>query len=1573
MKSARTWWWMVLFVVFTLPLSVKGVLAIDEKVCLLGGECFGVHDSDEKSNLFIQWSEDKAGGLTEHEFWFSIDNKNWLFSKQVSLSGIVNETKYGRTASNIRIDHWEMTDRIVPTFSEKCVPRLVIDKENSTTYEVKDCTTTTGSKIVQEPAWVSITQPTKEKAKRIESNKVIRSLPAGNRDYYRIRFTSEPNTAGSLFLADSESGEVFHPSFNTTYNYCREFNLSTMYVENNSVMLNLSSANFNLSGAKPDLTDVRALTGTCTEYGTGELGITILQKTATNAYIAVRTRNATNRISLWYNTTGTPNNITSWSAGGIGGDGNDDGVSAYTDTGGTWAESGGIYQSTTASNYDGTYQALARQHFKAGEVTLLARFSNGDDETGLWIGNNSGSTGTNPVLQAHYTQRQSNANYRLLKDSSGTALCTIGSMAAQTGIEQRLVLNGSAVGIKNMTIAQGADSGESCLSTDTTYLSDTNARYFGMRTYFTGTNYAPLDWWFAYASPEPVLAVTVNSGEIFVASIPYTPDSQKPAVKIPFVNPSSGVQGTKFVINASVTDDNRTDRVMAEISAPNGTGWNLSLYNASGDEWNNSWTSSIVDIHGNYSIRFIANDTTNNINRTTNTTFVLTDDAEPSVTFISVAPSNGVQGQQFVVSVNVTDNIPDTSRVSQVWANITKPDATYTTTRMTNGSGTTYNMTFDSAAQGTGTYNIVFIANDSSNNINISILASFVVALNDTQPPNVTGLLVTPASGTQGIAFRINATIKDNNITVTTLAEITPPNGSAWNLTLINDSSTDDQYNNTWASSITDREGTYQARIIAIDSAGNTNRSINTSFILYDVTVPLAIAGSVSPSVGKQGQAFNISINATDNIDDNSRISTVRANITYPNGSYQTVTLTNGSGTRYNGSWDSTTQKSGTYTITFLVNDSSNNLNDSITTSLFLELNDTQPPNVTTLHVLPSSGVQGTLFRLLANITDNNVTDQVWANVSVPTNSSTFTIRMTGTGTEYNASWTSSITDLQGTYSVTILANDSSNNINKTINTTFTLTDLTAPTLSGINISPSIDYPGALIKIGINASDNIPDNSRISQAWINVTLPYGVTQTFRLSNGSGIAYNATFSNSSSGGTYSVLFIVNDSSNNVATLSSNFSIYHAMLNVTAKNILDGSTVGNFSINITRDGYSSYFTTTSTYIEAPVSNQTHTIYILHPDYATNNETVTIVPVQTNLSFLLYTTNSVNFTFYDADNLSILKGINVSFELISAAESLNQTTDTGTKYIDSLTPNAYVVRYSANGYPQRFNYFSVSNRSFQVLNLYLGGAETLTNMTATVTDEVSQPVEGAIIKVLKYNSVTNAYTVQEAVITNFEGITSFRASLNTEFYKFIIEKPAGTIRKETNPTYLYSTQINFQISLGEGVASRYFTIEGTPTNVSFNNNTNNFKFTYSDSGSTVTKGCLRVYQKTINGESLYNQSCVSSGTATILIQANQINGTTWIGKGYLTFGDAEDFVGSALWTFGKPNITAKMGLLLIVFLSLLLAGIGRWSPAVAAVLVPLPWVAGSAIGLIDFPMYASLGFQIIGFIIAWVVSDR
>lgn len=464
-------------------------------------------------------------------------------------------------------------------------------------------------------------------------------------------------------------------------------------------------------------------------------------------------------------------------------------------------------------------------------------------------------------------------------------------------------------------------------------------------------------------------------------------------------------------------------------------------------------------------------------------------------------------------------------------------------------------------------------------------------------------------------------------------------------------------------------------------------------------------------------------------------------------------------------------------------------------------------------------------------------------------------------------------------------------------------------------------------------------------------------------------YNITITSDN----YTTLNYINYDTTN--DLVANLTYYKARFKASNKFIsnIDNSTLQGFNI--------SFYNKNTTTIEKTANSTSGTITV---DLAWNNTyNITIHPSGHEIKYITITTdtdyilsdliyffskNSFNFIFLDEENKSLASNINL--DLISDVFSQNYTAQNGTIYIDLLTPSLYALRYTSPSYNQKFYYYNLTANSFNNITLYLNKG---TNVTATIYDEKGDKLEDAYVKVLRFDLATNSYIPREIAKTDFAGESTIHLILNTEFYKFLVYYPFSTLLKTTSPSYITSTSLSLSVDLNLPFGDTYFSSNNVDYSLTYNTDSSNFRFSYSDTASKVTTGCLEVYTLSVRGDKLYDSSCVNSDTSTILVSAPAVNGTTYEAKGYTTINDERVLLDSKTVVFDATQIGGDLGLLLVAFLTILFTMIAYYSIPTALIISPLPMFMGSLMNIVDIPMQVVIPLELMCVVLAITISKR
>ncbi len=310
-----------------------------------------------------------------------------------------------------------------------------------------------------------------------------------------------------------------------------------------------------------------------------------------------------------------------------------------------------------------------------------------------------------------------------------------------------------------------------------------------------------------------------------------------------------------------------------------------------------------------------------------------------------------------------------------------------------------------------------------------------------------------------------------------------------------------------------------------------------TLFLVFGMWLVLAQI-SVTPESFSVNETVNYNYNITvANSNGGQDANITQVNITLP-GEFTFTINTNESNATFETFTNTTTVLSWTNTSEYLINGSDSawfsfnttsntpgdynftitvvNGTDSYEENVSVQINDTIAPAVTIVSPSDNANLSGTGVLLNASVTDSGTIDTVFFNISNSTFSQTYTATNTSL-TSWNATLDTTALSC-GDYNITVVGNDSVNNINNTEYVTITI-DNTAPTIS---------------------------LSKSSSTRISITVDYSCTDSLSgvdsctLSSSAGSVSGSTISELSCGTEYTITVDTQDNEANTATTSEEMS-------------------------------------------------------------------------------------------------------------------------------------------------------------------------------------------------------------------------------------------------------------------------------------------------------------------------------------------------------------------------------------------------------------------------------------------------
>ncbi|MBI3413132.1 MAG: hypothetical protein HY051_03565 [Candidatus Aenigmarchaeota archaeon] len=313
--------------------------------------------------------------------------------------------------------------------------------------------------------------------------------------------------------------------------------------------------------------------------------------------------------------------------------------------------------------------------------------------------------------------------------------------------------------------------------------------------------------------------------------------------------------------------------------------------------------------------------------------------------------------------------------------------------------------------------------------------------------------------------------------------------------------------NFTWSNSSVASGAIVAWQIIATDAAGNAHATALRTFVA-DNDGPLA--GFITPvNEANVSNMFTVNVSVNDSL---SGVTVVYLNISYeaptgPISGISNITLSQGVSGFFSASVNSTLNlpgvvADGNYTFRIVANDSLNNVNNTQTIRVWIDNN---PPAIVNNTPVFGTVVTG-LFTINATVTDAVRVSNVQYQISNSTFAGGYfnmlasnALQMNNSGLYNSTNQTNAIIFQDGTYNVTIRANDSANNFTY-VNVTITIDNVQNATVIDWQAVNNSYTNGTVVKSGASISFNI---TTIGNQYGNFPSGYGYNISVYIVNSSG--------------------------------------------------------------------------------------------------------------------------------------------------------------------------------------------------------------------------------------------------------------------------------------------------------------------------------------------------------------------------------------------------------------------------------------------------------------------------------------
>jgi len=276
-------------------------------------------------------------------------------------------------------------------------------------------------------------------------------------------------------------------------------------------------------------------------------------------------------------------------------------------------------------------------------------------------------------------------------------------------------------------------------------------------------------------------------------------------------------------------------------------------------------------------------------------------------------------------------------------------------------------------------------------------------------------------------------------------------------------------------------------------------------------------------------------------------------------------------------------------------------------------------------------------------------------------------------------------------------------------------------------------------------------------------------------------------------------------------------------------------------------------------------------------------------------------------------------------------------------------------SNNYVYSFAAGSINNDTTLNYTLYLSNGSTF--VTAYVRDENNLPVNDSYFAVYKDFGGGN-FTLIENIPLDYEGKAVMSVFPYTTWYKFIIYD-TNQIYLSTSATKITTSPVYFNIFRGQQIFYSINTINNVLGNITYDNTTQVFTYTYVDPSATIRQACLNIVRRTpmrdinvsnqcstsVSGVINYN---ISSLPATGIIIAKALIDTNSTNSWFL-----QDEYQLQLDQAYKTIFNGYQGILFTLIFVSVFGMMGLWNPTVAITLSILGLAVSGILGFISFSL--------------------
>tara|TARA_R100000656_G_scaffold71367_1_gene53476 strand:- start:8696 stop:11341 length:2646 start_codon:yes stop_codon:yes gene_type:complete len=262
------------------------------------------------------------------------------------------------------------------------------------------------------------------------------------------------------------------------------------------------------------------------------------------------------------------------------------------------------------------------------------------------------------------------------------------------------------------------------------------------------------------------------------------------------------------------------------------------------------------------------------------------------------------------------------------------------------------------------------------------------------------------------------------------------------------------------------------------------------------------------------------------------------------------------------------------------------------------------------------------------------------------------------------------------------------------------------------------------------------------------------------------------------------YLDNKKSIDIAALSTNYEnivFGSANLSINAISIISGNSINDFSINITEISLNKKInksTDDGSLILSAITG-VYNVTIISDNFAYDSQTINILAADTlpNITFSLYTRNSINITIYDEETQKIINDTTTTL-ILNNLNSIMQTlyTSNGTIYKDDLFGGLWDIAVFNDFYTLRNYFVTIVDDTHTTLNVWLLNSSNGESKTFNIRNQEDEPLEDVFMTIT--NKVNDTFVVVAQKYSDISGQLSIFLKSTTE-YRIMLEAAGYTTK--------------------------------------------------------------------------------------------------------------------------------------------------------------------------------------------------